>query len=106
MHPNIYATPLWKIEMIDSAHEIGVIQTLIERFEKQRLPRLLELKKRVGKGAVLSELEIRFLDEVTHDVQQNKPLIDRHPGWHKFCAEVIHLNEEIIEKALNNEKQS
>lgn len=91
---------------MDSAHELGVIQSLIERFEKQRLPRLLQLKQKVDKGEVLSDLDMRFLDQVTHDAQKSKALIDRHPEWHKFCSEVIHLYEEIIEKALTNEKHS
>ena len=39
--------------MKESADELGVIYALVERFEKQRLPRLLELKKRVDKGGVL-----------------------------------------------------
>jgi len=47
--------------MKDTAGELGVIYALIERFEKQRLPRLLELKKRVDKGEVFSESDIRFL---------------------------------------------
>ena len=92
--------------MKETAGELGVIHALIERFEEQRLPRLLEIKKRVDKGEVFTESDIRFLAQVTHDTQQNKPLIDRHPEWQKFCAEVIHLYEEITEKALNNEKKS
>jgi len=90
----------------DSADELGVIYALIERFEKQRLPRLLEIKERVDKGGLLSESDIQFITEVTHDAQRSKPLIDRHPEWHKFCAEVIHLYEEVVEKALENEKKS
>ena len=92
--------------MKESAGELGVIHALIERFEEQRLPRLLEIKKRVDKGEVFTESDIRFIAHVTHDAQQSKPLIDRHPEWQKFCAEVIHLYEEITEKALNNEKKS
>ena len=92
--------------MKDSADDLGVIYALIERFEKQRLPRLLEIKKRVDKGEVFTELDIQFIAEVTHDAQRSKPLIDRHPEWHEFCAEVIHLYEEVVEKALENEKKS
>lgn len=92
--------------MNDSAGELGTIYALIERFEKQRLPRLLELKKRVDKGEVFSESDIQFITEVTHDAQRSKPLIDRHPEWHKFCSEVIHLYEEVVEKALENENKS
>jgi hypothetical protein len=40
--------------MEESADELGTIYALMERFEKQRLPRLLELKKRVDEGGVLS----------------------------------------------------
>jgi hypothetical protein len=90
----------------ESADELGVIYALIERFEKQRLPRLLELKKRVDKGGLLSESDIRFMYQVTLDAQRSKRLIDRHPEWQEFCAEVIHFYEEITEKALENEKKS
>jgi len=92
--------------MKEAADELGTIYALIERFEKQRLPRLLELKKRVDKGGVFSESDIRFMYEATLDAQRSKRLIDRHPEWQEFCAEVIHFYEEIVEKALENEKKS
>lgn len=89
---------------MDSTTELGVIQALIARFERQRLPRLLDLKTKVDNGGVLSDSDLMFLEVVTHDAQQSKHLIDRHPEWHKFCSEVIHLYEQITEEALNNEK--
>ena len=46
------------------------------------------------------------MTQVTIDAQRGKRLIDRHPEWQEFCAEVIHLYEEIAEKALENEKKS
>jgi hypothetical protein len=92
--------------MMDSEDELGTIYALIERFEKQRLPRLLELKERVDKGETLGKSDIEFMTQVTIDAQRGKRLIDRHPEWQEFCAEVIHLYEEIAEKALENEKKS
>ena len=92
--------------MKDVTSELGVIYALVERFEKQRLPRLLELKKRVDQGEVFSESDIRFMSQVVLDAQRSKRLIDRHPDWHKFCADVINLYEEIAEKALDNENKS
>ena len=62
--------------MNEPADELGTIYALVERFEKQRLPRLLELKKRVDKGGLLSESDIRFMYQVTLDAQQSKRLID------------------------------
>ena len=55
---------------------------------------------------MFSESDIQFMYQVTRDAQRSKRLIDRHPEWHKFCAEVIHLYEEVVEKALENEKKS
>jgi hypothetical protein len=91
--------------MEESADELGAIYALMERFEKQRLPRLLELKKRVDEGGVLSESDSKFMFQVTLDAQRSKRLIDRHPEWHEFCSEVIHLYEQISEKALDNERK-
>ena len=92
--------------MSDSESEVAVIYALIERFETQRLPRLLEIKERVDQGDVLSERDIQFMSEIAHDAQQGKRLVDRHPEWQRYCAEVIHLFEEVAEKALENEKNS
>jgi hypothetical protein len=90
--------------MTEASKDDGVIMALIERFEKQRLPRLQALKEKVDSGELLSAADIEFLDTIIHDAQNSKPLIDRHPEWQKFCANVVHLYETITEKALENEK--
>ncbi|MCK5383330.1 MAG: hypothetical protein KAJ65_06165 [Gammaproteobacteria bacterium] len=92
--------------MSDPSDEDGVIVALIDRFERQRLPRLLALKEKTDGGKLLSDTDIEFLNTVIHDAQQSKRLIDRHPEWHAFCANVVHLYETITEKALDNEKGS
>jgi hypothetical protein len=92
--------------MTDATKDDTVIVTLIERFEKQQLPRLKQLKENVDKGEILSSLDIEFLENVIHDAQQSKRLFDKHPEWQAFCANVLHLYETITEKALQNEKAS
>jgi hypothetical protein len=92
--------------MIEQTKDDGVILALIDRFEKQRLPRLKKLKEKVDGGEPLGEGDIEFLETVIHDAQQSKTLIDRHPEWQAFCANVVHLYETITEKALENEKDS
>jgi hypothetical protein len=91
--------------MSESSTDDGIILALIERFEKQRLPRLLALKEQADRGEMLSDADIEFLDKVIHDAQQSKHLIDRHPEWQAFCSKVVHLYESITEQSLNNEKQ-
>ena len=90
--------------MAEPSDEDGVILALIDRFEKQRLPRLKALKEQVDSGELLSEGDVEFLETIMHDAQQSKHLIDRHPDWASFCSYVIHLYETITEKALDNEK--
>jgi hypothetical protein len=92
--------------MTAPTEEDGVILALIERFEKQRLPRLKALKEKTDSGERLSDGDVDFLDTVIHDARQSKHLIDRHPEWQMFCANVVHLYETITEKALENEKGS
>jgi hypothetical protein len=90
--------------MMDYSDEDVVILALIQRFEKQRLPRLRAIKEQVDSGELLTDGDIEFLDTIIHDAQESKHLMDRHPEWHTFCAEVVHLYETITEKALDNEK--
>lgn len=92
--------------MTDLSKEAGVIMALEERFEKQRLPRLRSLKDKVDAGNVLNDEDIQFLEQVINDAMHSKPLMDRHPEWQGFCAHVIHLYEEITEKALQNEEKN
>lgn len=92
--------------MTDSAGELVVIRALVERFERQRLPRLLAIRKRLAQGEVLGELDVDFLAQVFHEATQSKRLMDRHPEWHQFCSEVIHLYKEIMAQAVENEKKS
>lgn len=90
--------------MHKSSDDDGIILALIERFERQRLPVLNSLKEKTNRGERLSDIDIAFLDAVIHDAQQSKSLMDQHPEWQAFCANVIHLYETITSKALENEK--
>jgi hypothetical protein len=86
--------------MTQLSKEEGVILTLIERFEKQRLPRLLELKEKSDTGECLSEVDIAFLDSVIQDAQNSKHLIDRHPEWQIFCAKSGTAGDKLHGKCL------
>ncbi len=86
-----------------SKKDAGVIMTLIERFEKQRLPTLLQLKEKIDNGAALSNVDIEFLDKVMDDAMRTMPLTEGHPELHSFCAHVVHLYREITTRALQNE---
>ncbi|MDH3972118.1 MAG: hypothetical protein OEU63_08075 [Gammaproteobacteria bacterium] len=92
--------------MTDTSKDAGVIQVLVERFEKHRLPIVLELKEKVDSGEVLSDREIDYLEQIFEDAQKNKALVERNPKWQKISAQVVSLYKEITEKALENEKNA
>ena len=84
--------------------EAGVIQALVERLEKQRLPMALALKEKVDQGGLLNEADIAFLEEVFAGTAQLKPMLDTHPEWQDLAARMIGLYGEITAKALENEQ--
>ena len=92
--------------MSDESKDQAIIQVLAERFESQRLPRVLALKDQVDKGEPLAEHDIVFLEEIFRDAQQVHSLLDRHPEWQPLAAQMMHLYKEITDKALENEKAS
>ncbi len=90
--------------MSESEKEAGVLAVLIERFEKQRLPRALDLKEKVDKGERLDQFDTAYLEEVLEDAEQVRLLVDKHPEYQTLYARAVHLYKEITEKALQNEK--
>lgn len=90
--------------MTDVSKDTGVVATLIERFETQRLPRALALKEQVDRGERLSDLDLAFLKQVFDDTQHILPLVQKHPQWQPLMANAMALYREITAKALANEQ--
>ncbi|HBE93266.1 MAG TPA: hypothetical protein DDW55_12380 [Gammaproteobacteria bacterium] len=84
--------------------EEGIILALVERFERFRLPRLMDIKGKVDQGGKLDETDIEYLEKVMDDAAQNKHLYDDYPEWQKFYTGTVSLYEQITEKALQNEQ--
>ena len=91
--------------MSESSDDAGVIAVLLERLEKQRIPRALKLKEKVDRGEPLDDFDITFLKEIIGDITKTKPLLERHPEYHTLVSRMLDLYKEISERALENEKQ-
>jgi hypothetical protein len=92
--------------MNNPATDAGVIQVLLERLEKQRLPQLLAMKMKLDDGISLDDADLDFLEMAVADARKTIPLIDRHPEAQEIAAHVVGLYTEITEKALQIEKLS
>ena len=92
--------------MTTSDEDAGLISVLMDRFEKQRLPRALSLKEKVDRGEVLDDYDLIFLEEVFADYNKIKPLLDRHPEYQSLAARMVHLYKEITDKALENQNST
>ncbi|MFB1489178.1 MULTISPECIES: hypothetical protein [unclassified Thiocapsa] len=90
--------------MTSEQNREGVLEALLERFERQRLPRILALKQQVDEGGKLRAGDIDFLTEVLADAQHNAHLISEVPHCKDLYSRVVHLYRDITEKALVNEQ--
>lgn len=92
--------------MTQEQDDIGVVTAVLERLEKERLPRALDLKAKVDAGERLDDMDIAFLERVFADSEEVKPFLDRHPEYQNLAARMASLYEEITAKALENEKSA
>ena len=92
--------------MTGSSKDLGTIMALLERFTKQTLPRIHEIKKSIDRGELLNDRDISFLKLLPERFNEVKPLVDRNPEYQELLAQAVHLYKEITEQALLNEKGS
>ena len=92
--------------MTDTSNDEGLIEVILERLEKQRLPRLLDIKAKVDGGNLLEDFDVDFLEQSMADAKNLIPIIDRHPEYQALAAKVMDLYKEISDTALMLEKNS
>ena len=92
--------------MSNDTEDTGIIETMLQRLNDFRLPRLLELKERVDRGETMSEYDIEFLEGVLEDAHRAAPLADRHRELQPLAAKMTGLYHDITSKALENEAKN
>ncbi len=91
--------------MSDTSNDAGMIQVLLDRFNNQRLPRMLEIKAKAERGEKLTDYELEFLEHALSDTRSASHLLQRHPEFTDLVSRIGALYKEIATKALANESK-
>ena len=91
--------------MAYSLENKGILTVVMERFEKHRLPRIMDIKSLVEDGNRLSDSDIKFLSIVLNDTKQYANFVSSHNEYQNLFSHVASLYDEITMKALNNENR-
>jgi hypothetical protein len=92
--------------MSESAtREAGTIQAMLQRLNDFRLPRALDLKKKVDRGEKLDSYDMEFLETVLEDASGAQPLMAKHPELQSLVSKLVSLYGSITTKALENEQK-
>lgn len=84
---------------------IGIIVTLLRRYEYMYLPRILLIKRRLDQGLCLSDYNLVFLQTIISDDLKNSTLVKdcTQPEYKTLFIKIAGLYKEVVEGALRNE---
>ncbi len=84
--------------------DFATSKVLLDRLNA-RLPRMLELQRRVDAGAKLDEGQFEFLKDLVEDANLSHQYVARHPELQPLAGRLVSLYAQIVAKALENESK-
>lgn len=83
-----------------------IIDALFKRFTEHRLPRALDIEKKVNAGEILNHSDLTFLEVVLDDAKYVLQYSDKYPEYQEIVRKAIQMYSDITQKALENEQKS
>lgn len=83
----------------------GLLTVLMERYEKQRLPRILAMQAKVARGEPLVSFDIQYLQEVAASVNELRPFLNRHPECNTLATHLVNLCADVAQKGVSIEQR-
>jgi hypothetical protein len=105
MNPRHHCQAAGAIMSDTTMKEAGTIQVLLQRLNDIRLPKALDLKKKVDRGEKLDSYDIEFLETVMADAISAQSLGENHPQFMPLVGKLFALYGDITTKALENEQK-
>ena len=90
-----------------SYQHMGIIITLLQRYENQRLPRLLLIERYLNQGKCLTDYHLNFLHTTIAETLENSHLLldCPEPEYLNLFERIADLYKEITDHALANENE-
>jgi hypothetical protein len=67
-------------------HDAEIIAGALQRLNKEHLPRALSLKKKVGNGETLNDLDLNFPGRACNNAMDLTGIVGRHQECQEFKA--------------------
>ncbi len=84
----------------------GTEQALVEKYVRQELPKVLDIKKKVDGGARLTDVELDMLSDIVERANNYQQFLSYWPQYEPVISQILSTYQEITEKALENEKKA
>ena len=83
----------------------GVLQVVLEEYEKHKLPRLFAIKKTVDDGNRLGGEDLEFMQALYREIAEYESFVDTHPDFKDLYVNFVNLYTKIMHTALDNEQK-
>ena len=83
-------------------NELGVVQVTLQRFNRDVIPALKNMKARVDQGEVLHERETEALEKAIKRSVRGREFAKKHPEYSNLVETANEIYEYIAKKSAEN----